>query len=69
MNRSVSLVAGDKRKVPESAHEFFNLSDRILLHGELAVRELLSGKLVLGKSAVGEVVTGEIVLGNLLLGK
>ena len=35
MNRSASLVAAERPKVPKSAQEFFNLPDRILLHGEI----------------------------------
>jgi hypothetical protein len=45
MNRSASLVATERPKVPKSAKEFFNLPDRILLHGEISV----------GKVAVGEI--------------
>ena len=35
MNRSTSLVAAERAKVPKSVQEFFNLPDRILLHGEI----------------------------------
>ena len=40
MNRSTSLVAAERPKVPKSAQEFFNLPDRILLNGEIAVGEI-----------------------------
>ncbi len=50
MNRSVSLVAAERLKVSESVQEFFNLSERILLVGEL----------LLGKLGTGEVSVGEI---------
>ena len=35
MNRSASLVAAERPKVPKSVQEFFNLPDRILLNGEI----------------------------------
>jgi len=40
MNRSVSLLAAERPKVPKSAQEFFNLPVRILLHGEISVGEV-----------------------------
>ena len=42
MNRSTSLVAAERPKVPKSGQEFFNLPDRILLHGEISVGEISS---------------------------
>ena len=41
----VSLVAAERPKVPLSAQEFFFLSDRILLHGEIAVGEVGVGEI------------------------
>ena len=45
MNRSPSLVAAERPKVPLSAQEFFFLPDRILLHGEIAVGEVAVGEI------------------------
>jgi len=45
MNRSDSLVAAKRPKVPKSAQEFFNLQVRILLHGEFSVWEVAVGKI------------------------
>ena len=42
MNRSTSLVAAERAKVPKSVQEFFNLPDRILLHDEISVGEISS---------------------------
>ena len=45
MNRSPSLVAAERPKIPMSAQEFFFLPDRILLHGEIAVGEVAVGEI------------------------
>ena len=67
MNRSASLVATERPKVPKSAQEFFNLPDRILLHGEIVVGkvgigEISDGEVSVGKLAVGEIAVGEVAL-------
>ena len=59
MNRSPSLVAAERPKIPLSAQEFFFLPDRILLHGEIAVGEVVTGEIVLGKLRWGNDLTHE----------
>ena len=69
MNRSASLVATERPKVPKSAQEFFNLPDTILLHGEIVVGKVGIGEISDGEVSVGKLAVGEIVLGKLWLGK
>ena len=73
MNRSASQVATERPKVPKSAKEFFNLPDRILLHGEISVGKVAVGEISDGEVSVGEISSwencrlGEIVLRKFII--
>ena len=54
MNRSHSLVAAERPKVPLSAQEFF-FSAGFYCMGKLPLGKLLLGKLVTGEVSVGEI--------------